>query len=210
MTITQPYPFRTNGFLSFPDLSFRARRNDAGVAHQRPAAFLDLLVNLVEDGFGRRSRLFVLLLRERSGSLLEVIAGFTHQLTFRFRRWERCADGGTECNAQSGQNERLIAAKVEHVPARRSGAGRESVHSLRCPAGGLRNAPVDRGGGPSKGGPRLAGTGPCLLVGRGRRRTGSFAPLRRGFERRILGGRSDGTGRLGGSVRGFRDAVARF
>src|SRR5262249_28073057 len=102
LPVTQPYPFRTDGFLGFPDLSFRARWNDAGVAHQRPAAFLDLLVNLVEDGFGRRSGLFVLLLRERPGSLPEVIAGFTHQLTFRFRRWERCADGGTECNAQSG------------------------------------------------------------------------------------------------------------
>src|SRR5262249_49598933 len=99
LPIAQPYPFRADRFLGFPDLSLRARWNDAGVAHQRPAAFLDFLVNLVEDGFSRRCRLFVLLLRERTGSLLEVIACFTHQLIFRFRRWERGTDRGAECNA---------------------------------------------------------------------------------------------------------------
>ncbi len=102
MPIAQPYPFRTDRFLDFPDLSFRAGWNDAWMTHQRLAAFLDLLLSLVEDGFSRRSRFFVMLLRERPGSVLELITGFNHQLVFRFRRWERRTDGRTECNAQSG------------------------------------------------------------------------------------------------------------
>src|SRR5712691_2931245 len=82
--IAQPYPFRTDRFLDFPDLSFGAGRDDAGMSHQRLAAFLDLLLNLVEDGLSRRSGFFVMLLRERPGSVLKLIAGFTHQLVFRF------------------------------------------------------------------------------------------------------------------------------
>src|SRR6266478_3226469 len=113
--VAHPYPFRTDRFLDFPNLSFRAGRNDAWVSHQRLAAFLDLLLNLVEGGLSRRSGFFVMLLRERPGALLELIAGFAHQLVFRVRRWERRTDGRTERNAQPGQNERLIAAKVEHV-----------------------------------------------------------------------------------------------
>src|SRR5258708_17085783 len=70
LPIAQPYPFRTDRFLGFPDLSFRARCNDAGGPRQRPAAFLDLLGALVEDAFTRRPRLFVLLLRGPTARLL--------------------------------------------------------------------------------------------------------------------------------------------
>src|SRR5215475_10594528 len=106
-----------------------------------------------------------MLLRERPGSFPNFFTGLPHELLFCFGRWERCTDCRPERNTQSGQNQRLVAAKVEHVAARCGGASRESFHSLGCPTGGLRNAPIDRRGGITDGSPRVAHPRPGLLIG---------------------------------------------
>src|SRR5262249_41643896 len=153
----QSCPFRTERFRPFPDLSFLTRRDDAWMICQRLAAFLDLMLDLAEDGFSRRSVLFVLFRREGPGLLLDLITDVAHQLVVSLRRRERGTDGRTECNAQSCQNDWLVAGEVEHVAARGGGARREGFHSSGCPVGGLRHASVNRRGGVTNGRPRLAG-----------------------------------------------------
>src|SRR5215467_15091200 len=66
----RPDSFRTNRLLDFSDLSFRARRNDTRMPHQRLGALLELMLHLLKGGFRRRSGFFVMLLRQRAGSLL--------------------------------------------------------------------------------------------------------------------------------------------
>src|SRR5579883_3232437 len=86
------------------------------------------MVGLVEDLLSRRFRFLVLLLCECPRALPERFAGFAHQLIFGFRRAEHCPYGRPQRDAQPGHNERLLAAKVEQITARCSGAARESFN----------------------------------------------------------------------------------
>src|SRR5215468_3482511 len=102
MPVVQASPFRTDRFLDLLNLSFRGRWNDAWIIRQRLAAFPDLMLDLVEDGFSCRFRFFVMLLRKRPGSFPNFVTGLPHELLFCFGRSERCTDRRPERNTQSG------------------------------------------------------------------------------------------------------------